>query len=68
MKVFWSTCGKEPGGMKPVNENCYKMLYLKTSRVAAFVTLSPPSESVTKPHGFLMFSGGRERVHWERMG
>ena len=21
-----------------------------------------------KPNGFLMFSGGRERVHWEQMG
>ena len=26
-------------------------------------TLSPPLENVRKPHGFLMFSGGRERVH-----
>ena len=25
-----------------------------------------PRESYT--YGFLMFSGGRERVHWERMG
>ena len=29
---------------------------------------SPPSENIRKPYGFLMFSGGRERVHWERMG
>ena len=26
-------------------------------------TLSPPLENIRKPHGFLMFSGGRERVH-----
>ena len=25
-------------------------------------------ENLTKPYGFLMFSGRRERVHWERMG
>ena len=30
--------------------------------------LSLPPESIRKPHGFLMFSGVRERVHWERMG
>ena len=27
-----------------------------------------PPENIRKPYGFLMFSGGRERVHWERMG
>ena len=25
-------------------------------------------QNVRKPEGFLMFSGGRERVHWEQMG
>ena len=25
-------------------------------------------EKIRKPYGFLMFSGGRGRVHWERMG
>ena len=24
--------------------------------------------TVLVPYGFLMFSGGRERVHWERIG
>ena len=24
-------------------------------------------ENIRKPYGFLMFSGGRERVHWEQM-
>ena len=31
-------------------------------------TLSLPPENIRKPCGFLMFSGGREKVHWERMG
>ena len=26
-----------------------------------------PLENIRKPYGFLMFSGVRERVHWERM-
>ena len=30
--------------------------------------LSLTSENNKRPYGFLMFSGGRERVHWERMG
>ena len=29
--------------------------------------LSVPPESIRKPYGFLMFSGGREKVHWEQM-
>ena len=32
------------------------------------MTLSLPTENIRKPDGFLMFSGGRERVHWEQMG
>ena len=31
-------------------------------------TLSLPPENIRKPSGFLLFSGGRERVHWERVG
>ena len=31
-------------------------------------TLSLLPENITKPYGFLMFLGSRERVHWERMG
>ena len=27
-----------------------------------------PPENIRKPLGFLTFSGGRERVHWKRMG
>ena len=30
-------------------------------------TLSLPPQSIRKPFGFLMFSEGRERVHWEQM-
>ena len=29
---------------------------------------SLPPENIRKPFGFLMFSGGREGVHWEQMG
>ena len=25
-------------------------------------------ENIRKPYGFLMFSGGKERVNWEQMG
>ena len=31
-------------------------------------TLFLPPENIRKPYGFLMFSGGREKVHWEQMG
>ena len=31
-------------------------------------TLFLPPENIRKPYGFLMFSGGRESVHWEQMG
>ena len=31
-------------------------------------TLSLPPENVRKPAGFMTFSGGRERLHWERTG
>ena len=26
-----------------------------------------PPESIREPYGFLMFSGDREKVHWEQM-
>ena len=31
-------------------------------------TLSLTPENIRQPHGFLMFSGVRERVRWGRMG
>ena len=31
-------------------------------------TLSLPPENFRKSYGFMVFSGGKERVHWERMG
>ena len=34
---------------------------------APFLYLLKTSENL-KPYGFLMFSGGRERMHWEQMG
>ena len=30
--------------------------------------LSLPPEDIKKPYGFLIISGGRERLHWEQMG
>ena len=30
--------------------------------------LSLLPENIRKPDGFLMLSGGRERVHWEQIG
>ena len=30
-------------------------------------TLSMQSDKIRKPYAFLMFSGGRERLHWDRM-
>ena len=36
---------------------------------ASFLYSLETSEMLTsQPYGFLMFSGGRERVHWEQMG
>ena len=46
----------------------------KTKRLSITLAHSCPihsfstPENVGKPYGFLMFPGGRERVHWERMG
>ena len=40
-------------------------------KVNPFVLNAPflyPPENIRKPYGFLMFSGGRERLHWEQMG
>ena len=31
-------------------------------------TLPLPPENIRRPYGFLLFSGVRERVYWERMG
>ena len=31
-------------------------------------TLYLPPENIKKPYGFLMFSGGREGVHWKQIG
>ena len=31
-------------------------------------TFSLTTGNIRKPYGFLMFSGGRERVYWERIG
>ena len=47
--------------------NLFSTLYLN---ISPFVPNTPsrPPENIGKPYGFLMFSGGRERVYWERTG
>ena len=38
--------------------------------ISQFVPNAPflyPPENIRKPYGFLMFSGGRESVHWEQI-
>ena len=47
------------------------MLILKSAHLFnQFVPNDPslPSEIIRIPYSFLMLLGGRERVHWERMG
>ena len=49
----------------------YVGLLLKILNINPFVTNAPflyPPENIRKLYGFLMFSGGRERMHWEQMG
>ena len=36
--------------------------------ICSLCTLSLPPENIRKPKGFLIFSGGREKVLWEQMG
>ena len=36
--------------------------------ISSQYTLSVPLENIRKPDGFLLFSGGRERVHLGRIG
>ena len=36
--------------------------------ISSQCTLSLPPENIKKPYGFLIFSGARERVHWEKLG
>ena len=37
------------------------------SRIFLIQQLHRKSRQTDAPHGFLIFSGGRERVHWEQM-
>ena len=56
--------------------NTFK-IYLKIDRVieiqvmkliSLLLPLSLHSENIRKTYGFVMFSGNKERVHWEQMG
>ena len=42
-------------------------LFPKYKPICSQCTLSLPPQNIRKPYSFLMFSGGRERVHWEQM-
>ena len=52
----------------------YNILGMKSNKhftcqhIRSQCTLSLHPENIRKPLGFLKFSGGRERVHWEQMG
>ena len=46
---------------------CLRTLY-KSGLTEVSLTHSFPMPPFSTHFGFLMFSGGRERVHWERMG
>ena len=43
-------------------------MLIRSRTISSQNTLSLLPESIRKSHGFLMFAGLRERVHWEQMG
>ena len=50
-----------------------RLVVFKNERIVKVVRiLNKPHffcfSTILKPFGFLMFSGDREKVHWERMG
>ena len=49
-----------------VKNKCWKSEHCKPIRFQC--TLSLPPENIRKSYDFLMFSGGKERVHWEEIG
>ena len=49
------------------NQQCWIRL-LTMLPIRSHCTLSLPPENIRKPYGFVVFSGGREIMHWERMG
>ena len=72
------TCGE----VEQMRDKLYCSLYISTITLFAsaktfswwFLTRLSlmhrflPHENIRKPQGFLIFSWGRERVHWEQMG
>ena len=44
------------------------MLVLANQPILSQCTLSLPPKTIKKPYRFLMFLGGKESVHWEKMG
>ena len=46
---------------------CKPDVPLRLTHLFPMHPLSNP-ENIRKSYGFLMFSGGRERMHWEQMG
>ena len=68
---MFSRYRKKTSGIKWVKVLMSLLSTLNKFRVlilASQCTLSLPPKNIRKSNGFLMFSGGRERVHWEQMG
>ena len=59
---------------KALLTGCFSLIFDRIgfeSRVNPFVPNAPflyASENIRKPYAFLMFLGGREKVHWKQMG
>ena len=58
--------------MQKKSENFHALLFIKLEK-PIFSAFRGSSKTLTHlfpihHYGFLMFSGGRERVHWEQMG
>ena len=47
--------------------SCVRATLNKLLTICFQCTLSLPPENIRKPYVFLIFSGGRERLHWEQM-
>ena len=63
---YWSKIGTKKFSSETELEIHWN--YMPIQPICSQCTLSLPPENIRKPLGFLMFSRGRERVHWEQMG
>ena len=56
---------------KNIQTTLVSMVLVSSAKLNSFVPNGPflyPLKTSRKRYGFLMLSGGRERVHWEQMG